>query len=83
MHSYVQQTMRNKSWNKACTIIEIAVEFDVFAATLSRALNDHQDVRKGGTKILTLLDFKTGSYPRPGITHREFVDVQLFRSMST
>ena len=36
--------MRNKSWNKAFTIIHIAIDLDVSAATGSHALNDHEDI---------------------------------------
>ena len=42
--------MRKKSQNKACTIIDIAEVLDVSAATVSRALNDHNDISQA-TKV--------------------------------
>ncbi len=55
--------MRKKNQNKACTIIDIAEALDVSAATVSRALNDHDDISQATKKRVRKMADKMGYQP--------------------
>ncbi len=55
--------MRKKSQNKACTIIDIAEALEVSAATVSRALNDHNDISLATKKRVRKMADQMGYQP--------------------